>query len=57
MQFLDGNADLQELPHDNACFGNFTRVEESEILLSIPRSFGKYLSPSPSTDSILKCGR
>ncbi|KAK4606585.1 hypothetical protein RGQ29_000710 [Quercus rubra] len=57
MQFLDGNDDLQELPHDNACFGNFTRVEESEILLSIPRSFGKYLSPSPSTDSILKCGR
>ena len=57
MQFLDGNADLPELPHENACFGDFTRVEESEILLSIPRSFGKYLSPSPSTDSILKCGR
>uniref|UniRef100_A0A7N2KP28 Protein kinase domain-containing protein n=1 Tax=Quercus lobata TaxID=97700 RepID=A0A7N2KP28_QUELO len=57
MQFLDGNADLPELPHDSACFGNFTRVEESEILLSIPQSFGKYLSPSSSTDSILKFGR
>nr|XP_023924332.1 L-type lectin-domain containing receptor kinase IV.1-like [Quercus suber]POE95825.1 l-type lectin-domain containing receptor kinase iv.2 [Quercus suber] len=57
MQFLDGNADLPELPHDSACFGNFTSVEESEILLSIPQSFGKYLSPSSSTDSILKCGR
>ncbi|KAF3957180.1 hypothetical protein CMV_017785 [Castanea mollissima] len=57
MQFLNGNADLPELPHESACFGNFTRVEESEILLSIPQSFGKYLSPSSSTDSILKCGR
>ena len=55
MQFLDGNADLPELPHDSACFGNFTRVEEPEILLSIPQSFGKYLSPSST--AILKFGR
>ncbi|KAM4083366.1 hypothetical protein ACB094_08G050800 [Castanea mollissima] len=56
MQFLNGNADLPELPHNSACFGNFTRVEESEILLSIPQPFGKYLSPSSSTNSILKGG-
>jgi serine/threonine protein kinase len=57
MQFLDGNADLPELPHDSACFGNFARVEAFEILMSIPSSFGTSLTPSSSTDSILNSGR
>uniref|UniRef100_A0A2N9IQ15 non-specific serine/threonine protein kinase n=1 Tax=Fagus sylvatica TaxID=28930 RepID=A0A2N9IQ15_FAGSY len=57
MQFLDGDADLPELPHDSACFGNFARVEASEILMSIPSSFGTGLTPSSSTDSILNSGR
>ena len=58
MQFLDGNADLPELPYDNACFSNFTSTETSEILLSIPSSYGKGSAPSSSTtDSILKSGR
>uniref|UniRef100_A0A2N9J4B3 Protein kinase domain-containing protein n=1 Tax=Fagus sylvatica TaxID=28930 RepID=A0A2N9J4B3_FAGSY len=56
MQFLDGNVDLPELPHDSACFGYFTR-EVSEIYLSIPSSFGRGSAPSfPTTDSILKSG-
>jgi hypothetical protein len=58
MQFLDGNADLPELPHDNACFGNLTSFGASEMLLSIPSSFGRSSAPSFSTtDSILKYGR
>jgi serine/threonine protein kinase len=57
MQFLDGDADLPELPHDSACFGNFARVEASEILMSIPSSFGTGLTPSSSTGSILNSGR
>ncbi|XP_065627730.1 L-type lectin-domain containing receptor kinase IV.1-like [Quercus suber] len=58
MQFLDGNADLPELPYDNACFSNFTSTETSEILLSIPSSYGKGSAPSSSTtDSILRSGR
>ena len=58
MQFLDGNADLPELPYDNACFSNFTSTETSEILLSIPSSYGKGSAPSSSTtDSILISGR
>ncbi|XP_030965344.1 L-type lectin-domain containing receptor kinase IV.1-like [Quercus lobata] len=58
MQFLDGNADLPELPYDNACFSNFTSTETSEILLSIPSSYGNGSAPSSSTtDSILKSGR
>ena len=57
MQFLDDNVDLPELPHDSACFGNFTRVGASDILLSIPSLNSKGLTPSSSTDSILKYGR
>ena len=58
MQFLDGNADLQELPHDNACFGNLAGFGASEMLLSIPSSVGKGSAASFSTtDSILKSGR
>ena len=57
MQFLDDNVDLPELPHDSACFGNFTRVKPSDILLSIPSLNSKGLTPSSSTDSILKYGR
>ncbi|KAK4606574.1 hypothetical protein RGQ29_000702 [Quercus rubra] len=53
MQFLDGNADLQELPHESACVGNFTSVEASEILSSIPSSFGMGLTPCSSSNSIL----
>ncbi|KAM3739825.1 hypothetical protein ACB098_08G051600 [Castanea mollissima] len=52
--FLDDNVDLPELPHDNVCFGNFTLVEASDILLSIPLLNSKGLTPSSSTDSILK---
>jgi serine/threonine protein kinase len=58
MQFLDGNADLPELPHDNASFGNLTSFGASEMLLSIPSSVGKGSAPSFSTtDSILQSGR
>ncbi|KAK7813530.1 putative l-type lectin-domain containing receptor kinase v.2 [Quercus suber] len=53
MQFLDGNADLQELPHESACVGDFTSVEASEILLSIASSFGMGLTPCSSSNSIL----
>ena len=56
MQFLDDNVDLPKLPHDSACFGNFTRVGAFDILLSIPSLNSKGLTPSSSTDSILKYG-
>uniref|UniRef100_A0A2N9ITW4 Protein kinase domain-containing protein n=1 Tax=Fagus sylvatica TaxID=28930 RepID=A0A2N9ITW4_FAGSY len=56
MQFLDGNADLQELPHESTGFGNFTSVEASEILMSIPSSFGMGLTPSSSTNTMLYNG-
>ena len=36
MQFLDGNANLPELPHESTGFGYFTSVEASEILVPIP---------------------
>ena len=48
MEFLDGNADLQELPHEGTGFGNFTSVEASEILVSIPSC--------PSTNTMLYSG-
>ncbi|XP_050290616.1 L-type lectin-domain containing receptor kinase IV.1-like [Quercus robur] len=57
MQLLDGDADLQELPHESTSFGNFTNVEASEILLSINSSFDKGLTASSSTDSVLYSGR
>ncbi|KAK7842960.1 l-type lectin-domain containing receptor kinase iv.1 [Quercus suber] len=57
MQFLDGNAELQELPHESTSFGNFTNVEASEILLSINSSFDKGLTASSSTDSVLYSSR
>jgi serine/threonine protein kinase len=56
MEFLDGNADLQELPHEGTGFGNFTSVEASEILVSIPSSYGMGLTPSPSTNTMLYSG-
>jgi serine/threonine protein kinase len=56
MQFLDGDADLPELPNDNACFG--TTNEAPEYLLSFPSSSSKGTPPSMfSTDSILRTGR
>jgi hypothetical protein len=66
MQFLDGNADLPELPHESIGFGNFTSVETSgnftsveasEILVPIPSSFGMGLMPSSSSNTILYSGR
>ncbi|KAK4606575.1 hypothetical protein RGQ29_000703 [Quercus rubra] len=57
MQLLDGDADLQELPHASTSFGNFTNVEASEILLSINSSFKKGFTASSSTDSVLYSGR
>jgi serine/threonine protein kinase len=57
MQLLDGNADLQELPHESTGFGNFTSVEASEILMSIPSSFGTGLMPSSSSNTMLYSGR
>ncbi|KAK4538986.1 hypothetical protein RGQ29_032081 [Quercus rubra] len=57
MQLLDGNADLQELPHASTSFGNFTNVEASEILLSINSAFEKGFTASSSTDSVLYSGR
>ncbi|XP_023922329.1 L-type lectin-domain containing receptor kinase IV.1 [Quercus suber] len=57
MQLLDGDAELQELPHESTSFGNFTNVEASEILLSINSSFGKGLTASSSTDSVLYSDR
>uniref|UniRef100_A0A2N9FNU1 non-specific serine/threonine protein kinase n=1 Tax=Fagus sylvatica TaxID=28930 RepID=A0A2N9FNU1_FAGSY len=56
MQFLDGDADLPELPNDNACFGPTN--EAPEYLLSFPSSSSKGATPSMfSTDSILRTGR
>ena len=57
MQLLDGDADLQELPHASTSFGNFTNVEASEILLSINSAFEKGFTASSSTDSVLYSGR
>nr|XP_023922353.1 L-type lectin-domain containing receptor kinase IV.1-like [Quercus suber]POE98068.1 l-type lectin-domain containing receptor kinase iv.2 [Quercus suber] len=57
MQLLDGDANLQEFPHESTSFGNFTNVEASEILFSINSSFDKGLTASSSTDSVLYSGR
>ncbi|XP_075662295.1 L-type lectin-domain containing receptor kinase IV.2-like [Castanea sativa] len=57
MQLLDGDTDLQELPHESTIFGNFTDVEASEILLSINQSFNEGFMASSSTDSVLYSGR
>ncbi|KAM3704346.1 hypothetical protein ACJW30_04G173500 [Castanea mollissima] len=57
MQLLDGDTDLQELPHESTIFGNFTDVEASEILLSINSSSDKGFTASSSTDSVLCSGR
>ncbi|KAM4095683.1 hypothetical protein ACJW30_08G047700 [Castanea mollissima] len=55
-QFLDGDADLPELPHDDASFGTSTNSEAYG--LSLFPSSSKGSSPSMfSTDSILKSGR
>ncbi|XP_059444239.1 L-type lectin-domain containing receptor kinase IV.2-like [Corylus avellana] len=57
MQFLDGDADLQELPHDNASFGASTSNEASDFM-SFPFSQAYVPSSSmSSTDSILRVGR
>jgi serine/threonine protein kinase len=55
MQFLDGDADLQELPHDSVSFGAFTS-NESFGFMSFPFSHASAPSIS-STDSILRGGR
>ena len=57
MQLLDGDAELQELPHESTSFGNFPNVEESEISLAIHPSFDKDLTATSSTDSVLYSGR
>jgi hypothetical protein len=54
VQFLDGDADLPELPHDSV-FGAFSSDESSDC-----KSFPFTLASAPSmcrTDSILKSGR
>ena len=56
MQFLDRNAHLQELPHESTCFDNFTSFEASEILMSIPSSFGTGLTPYSSSNTMLYSG-
>ncbi|KAK7842962.1 l-type lectin-domain containing receptor kinase i.8 [Quercus suber] len=56
MQFLDGDADLLELPHDDACFGTSTNSEAYGLSLFPSSSMGS--APSMfSTDSILRSGR
>uniref|UniRef100_A0A2N9ISU9 non-specific serine/threonine protein kinase n=1 Tax=Fagus sylvatica TaxID=28930 RepID=A0A2N9ISU9_FAGSY len=58
MQFLDGDANLPELPNDSACVGRFIGNEAHDFLLSFPSSFGKGSAASySSTDSILRSGR
>jgi serine/threonine protein kinase len=55
MQFLEGDADLRELPHDIASFNAFTSNEASDFM-SFP--FSQASGPSMSTtDSILRVGR
>jgi hypothetical protein len=55
VQFLDGDADLRELPHESASFGAFTSNESSDFM-STP--FSQASAPSMSTtDSILRGGR
>ncbi|XP_059431079.1 L-type lectin-domain containing receptor kinase SIT2-like [Corylus avellana] len=54
VQFLDGDADLRELPYDSASFGTFTSNESSDFT-SLP--FSQASGPSMSTtDSILRDG-
>nr|POF20148.1 l-type lectin-domain containing receptor kinase iv.2 [Quercus suber] len=56
MQFLDGDADLPELAHDDASFGTSTDSEAYD--LSLFPSSSKGSAPSMfSTDSILRSGR
>jgi serine/threonine protein kinase len=56
MQFLDGDANLPELPHDSAFFG--TNSEASDYLFSFPSSSSNGSAPFLfTTDSILKFGR
>ena len=58
MQFLDGNANLPELPDGSTFFGTFKGNEEHDYLLSLPSSSGKGSAASlSSTDSILINGR
>nr|POE98060.1 l-type lectin-domain containing receptor kinase iv.2 [Quercus suber] len=58
MQFLDGNANLPELPDGSTFFGTFNGNEEHDFLLSLPSSSGKGSAASlSSTDSILINGR
>ncbi|KAM3739823.1 hypothetical protein ACB098_08G051400 [Castanea mollissima] len=57
-QFLDGNANLPELPNEGGCFGTFKGNEAFDFLLSIPSSSAKGSAASlSSTDSILLSGR
>ncbi|XP_030965298.1 L-type lectin-domain containing receptor kinase IV.2-like [Quercus lobata] len=53
MQFLDGNANLPELPDGSTFFGTFKGNEEHDFLLLFPSSSGKGSAASLSTiDSI-----
>ena len=53
MQFLNGNANLPELPDGSTFFGTFTGNEEHDFLLLFPSSSGKGSAASLSTiDSI-----
>ncbi|KAF5446874.1 hypothetical protein F2P56_032471 [Juglans regia] len=57
MQFLNGDADLPNIPNDSASFGTFTSSETFDFLWSTPSSFVQSSDPSmSSTVSILKGG-
>jgi hypothetical protein len=55
VQFLDGDADLQELPHDSAFFGTFTSNESSDSMSFLFRHAST--RSMSTTDSILRVGR
>ncbi|KAF5446879.1 hypothetical protein F2P56_032475 [Juglans regia] len=57
MQFLNGDADLPNIPNDSASFGTFTSSETFDFLWSPPSSFVQSSDPSMScTVSIFKGG-
>ncbi|XP_040992210.1 probable L-type lectin-domain containing receptor kinase I.6 [Juglans microcarpa x Juglans regia] len=57
MQFLNGDADLPNIPYDSASFGTFSSSETLDFLWSPPSSFVQSSDPSmSSTVSILKGG-
>jgi serine/threonine protein kinase len=54
VQFLDGDADLQELPHDSPIFGTFTTNESSDSMSFLSHASTRSMS---TTNSILRAGR